>query len=229
MKKENIHLFDLRRILQGEVPLEFYIELFIRGLFVYLMITFGMKYMGKRITAALTRSELAAIASLAAATGLVVMAPDKGLLEPVIVLGVMVSIKWVIDRMNYRSARFEKLTVGHYGVLVKNGVLHTHEMMETRISKEQLFAKLRGSGIVHLGMVKRLYIEANGKFSLVKDTEKRTGLAVIPAWDHDFIDRLPHASAIIVCSHCGKEKEKAQERCTNCGVTEWEHPVESPA
>jgi uncharacterized membrane protein YcaP (DUF421 family) len=225
MKKEDIHLYDWQRILQGPVPLEFYIELIIRGLFVYALITFGMKYMGKRISAELTRSELAAIASLAAATGLVIMAPDRGLLPPVIVLIVMLSIKWLIDKKNYRSLKFERFTEGMYSILVKDGVLQMHEMKETRMSREQIFAQLREGGITNLGMVKRLFIEANGSFSLVKEKEGRPGLPVLPPWDTAFLDELKRSEEVKICSHCGNIKKEKEVTCTECHSTAWEHPV----
>ena len=227
MKKEDIHLYDWQRILQGPVPLEFYIELILRGLVVYALITFGMKYMGKRISAELTRSELAAIASLAAATGLVIMAPDRGLLPPVIVLIVMVGVKWLMDKRNYRSKKFERFTTGMYSILVKDGVLQTHEMRETRISREQLFAQLREGGVTHLGHVRRLFIEANGLFSLVKEKEgsEKPGLPVIPSWDKEFLSSLTKTPNVEVCGHCGHTKRTNETVCPECRANTWVHPV----
>jgi uncharacterized membrane protein YcaP (DUF421 family) len=225
MKKDDIHLYDLQRILLGQVPPLFYIELIIRGLFVYALITFGIKYMGKRISAELTPSELAAIASLAAATGLVIMAPDRGLLPPVIVLVVMIAIKRFTDSRNYRSRKFERLTQGTNSALVKDGVLQTHEMVRTRISKEQLFAQLRQGSVIHLGMVKRLFIEVNGSFSLVKEKEKKAGMPVIPSWDTSFVSTLQRLSDMQICSNCGQPRVNHEQKCTNCDSTNWEHPV----
>lgn len=225
MKKEDIHIYDWQRILQGPVPLEFYAELIIRGLFVYALITFGMKYMGKRISAELTRSELAAIASLAAATGLVIMAPDRGLLPPVIVLIVMVVIKRIIDTRNYHSQKFERFTEGMYSILIKDGVLQTHEMKQTRMSREQVFAQLREAGITHLGLVKRLFIEANGSFSLVKQKDEQPGLPVLPPWDIDFLSSLKRSKGIEVCSHCGHMKKNNDADCPECHFTQWEESV----
>jgi uncharacterized membrane protein YcaP (DUF421 family) len=225
MKKDDIHLYDLQRILMGQVPAAFYVELIIRSIFVYLLITFGMKYMGKRTAAELTPSELAAVASLAAATGLVIMAPDRGLLPPVIVLIVMIVIKHLTDVKNYRSPKFERLTQGGISALVKDGVLQTHEMARTRISKEQLFAELRRESVIHLGMVKRLFIEANGSFSLVKEKEKKGGMPVIPSWDTSFVSTLQRVPDMQICSNCGNTRVNDEQKCPNCGSTEWEHPV----
>jgi uncharacterized membrane protein YcaP (DUF421 family) len=219
MKKEDIKIDDIVRILFGQVPPVFYIEMIIRGLFVYLFITFGMKYMGKRISSQMSRTELAAISTLAAATGLVIMDPQRGLLPPLIILGVILSIKWVIDKGNFKNERLEHFTEGHYSVLVENGVLNLEEMKKVRLSKEQLFAQLRESNMLHLGTIKRFYIEANGSFSIIKSKEKKPGMPVIPSWDTDFINELPRSGH--VCARCGYLQQGDELICRNCESTEW--------
>jgi len=225
MKKEDIHLGDWYRILNGPVPPVFYIELIIRALFVYALINFGMKYMGKRISADLTRTEVASIASLAAATGLAIMAPERGLLPPVIVLIVMLSLKWLMDKLNYRNEHFEYLTEGKIGTLVKDGVLQLDEMKKTRISKEQLYAHLRGSGIAQLGAVKRLFMEANGSFTLVEEEKPQPGLAVMPDWDKEFLEELTVVNTSTVCGHCGHTRRDNEKNCRHCGANQWQYPV----
>jgi uncharacterized membrane protein YcaP (DUF421 family) len=165
------------------------------------------------------------MASLAAATGLIIMAPDQGLLPPVIVLTVMLSIKWLLDKANYRSEKIEHLTEGHFSILIRDGVLQTDEMLQTRMSREQLFAQLRESGIIHLGKVKRMYIEANGAFTVIKDKGNNPGLPVIPGWDKDFLAGLHRVNDMDVCSHCGNIKERQSDACKNCNALPTEHPV----
>ncbi|MGN6494846.1 MAG: DUF421 domain-containing protein [Agriterribacter sp.] len=220
MKKEDIHLEDLYRILHGEVPLEFYFELIIRSVFVYLVLTFGMKLMGKRLSAEMSLSELAAIATLAAATGLVILAPERGLIPPLIVIAVVLCIKWLTHIFGKKHPTLEKVAEGTLSVLIDNGVLRLHEMKKTRISQEQLFAQLRQSQIMHLGTVKRLYLEANGSFSIVKNKEPFPGLAVLPEWDQEFIDEQPQSESQ-VCGYCGNIREKSQHTCPVCDNNEW--------
>jgi uncharacterized membrane protein YcaP (DUF421 family) len=67
MKPEEINLDDWSRILIGEVPAEFFIEVLIRMTFFYLFLLVSMRLIGKRMNSQLTRNELAALVSLAAA------------------------------------------------------------------------------------------------------------------------------------------------------------------
>src|SRR5438132_14356325 len=92
MRKEDIYLYDITRILNGEAPPQFYIELVIRAFVVYLILVFSMRLMGKRLSAMLNRNEVAAVASLAAAMGLPLLSPYRGLIPAVIVASTVLVI-----------------------------------------------------------------------------------------------------------------------------------------
>jgi uncharacterized membrane protein YcaP (DUF421 family) len=95
-------------------------------------------------------------------------------------------------------------------------------MQDARISKEQLFAQLRGQNILHLGMVKRVYHEANGSFTIIKAENASPGLPVIPEWDQDFITEQKMSEGSMICIHCGKQRQKDEDGCANCGKDKWE-------
>jgi hypothetical protein len=225
MKKDEIHLNDLYRILIGEVPPDFYIELAIRTICVYAMIMFGMKFMGKRIAADLNRSELAAMSTLAAATGLVLLSPDRGLVSPLIVLGVIFLIRLFVNKKNYSSKRFEEATEGRRSTLIADGEMQWEAMKKARVTKEQLFAQLRGMGIKHLGVIKRFYMEINGAFSMTIASHPRPGLPAIPEWDAAFLNEQPRWNEWKVCANCGHQQQHQEVNCPVCNNTVWIFPI----
>jgi hypothetical protein len=225
MKKEDIHLNDLYRILIGEVPPGFYIELVIRAICVYAMIMFGMKFMGKRIAGDLNRSELAALSTLAAATGLVLLSPDRGLVSPLIVLGIIYLIRLYVNKKNYSSKRFEEATEGRRSTLISDGEMQWQEMEKVRVSREQLFSQLRGLGIKHLGVIKRFYMEANGAFSITMLPQPRPGLPAIPEWDAAFLAEQPRWHEWQVCGNCGHRRQPREVNCSVCNNTTWVYPI----
>lgn len=133
MKPEEIKLSDWSRIIFGEVPPAFYLELVIRAILVYLLLMLSMRLLGKRISTQMSRLELAAMVALASAIG------DRGIVPAYIIAFVII----VINRLN----------------------LH------------------------HLGSIKRVYMEANGAFTIIKDDEQKPDLLILPDWDKDFITR----------------------------------------
>jgi len=226
MDKYSIHLYDIRRILQGEVPLEFYIELLIRAVVVYLIIIGSFRLMGKRMSSRMTRNELAAVATLAAAIGIPLQTPDRGLLPGLLIAGIVVLVQRLVAARAARHERFERMTQGKISTLVQNACLQIDDMKECHMSRERIFSQLRSNNIRHLGEVQRLYLEANGSFTLIHHPQPVSGLCVLPEPDKDFIAEQPPDAGRQVCSYCGYgQRPAAAQACPNCHHEEWVNAV----
>jgi uncharacterized membrane protein YcaP (DUF421 family) len=222
MRKEDIYLYDIQRILNGEAPPQFYLEIVIRALIVYLVIVFSLRLMGKRLSATLSRNEIAAIASIAAAMGLPLLSPDRGLLPAIVVAAAVVLIQRAVSRISFSNKKFEKLTQGDIDVLLEDGVMKMDTMNKTRITRERLLAQLRSEGVQHLGQVKRLYLEASGSFSIVKNPAPVPGLSALPKEDTEFVEEQRKDPAVEACMICGNtRKDRSEVNCNNCNNKEW--------
>jgi uncharacterized membrane protein YcaP (DUF421 family) len=175
MKAEDIKWCDWQRILFGESPPAYLLEVVVRVAIIYVLILIAMRSMGKRMTAEVSRAELVARVSIAAAVGLPIQRPNRGLLGAFVVVLIIVLISRLLSVLASKSERFEKAYQGFYACLVSDGILDQQRMKKTRITQERVFAALRSEGIRHLGQVKRLYIEANGEFSLVRAEAEMPG------------------------------------------------------
>jgi uncharacterized membrane protein YcaP (DUF421 family) len=226
MKKYQIHLDDWQRILIGDVPGTFYIEVIIRAILIYIILISAMRIMGRRMASQLSRIEMAAMVSLAAAIGVPLQAPDRGLLPAIVIAIVVVSVERIVSYYAARNQKFEELTQDDLDILVEDSVLKVDRMQRTRITKDRLCAQLRSEGLTHLGSVKRLYMEAKGAFSIIREDNPRPGLNILPAWDEDFIKELK-VTDVVCCKNCGKEKgaEDRDNICANCKESEWERAV----
>src|SRR5215203_3912623 len=86
MKKDEIHLWDIKRILFGQAPPDFLLEVLIRSIVIYLLAMVVMRLLGKRMNGQLTIVELSVIVMMGAVLAVPMQIPDKGLLQGVIVL-----------------------------------------------------------------------------------------------------------------------------------------------
>lgn len=66
MEKKDIHFNDLHRLLFGEAPAIFLLEVFIRTLFTYLILLVITRWLGKRMTGQLSITEMAVMLTLGA-------------------------------------------------------------------------------------------------------------------------------------------------------------------
>lgn len=228
MKKEEIHLGDWHRILIGEIPPAYFIEIVMRLAVVYLILLFSMRAMGKRMATQLTRTEYAALVSLAAATGMNALTPERGLLPSVVIAVVLICIQRLIASKASVNNKFEKMVMGEIDTLVEDGKLNLGVMKNTRLTRERLFAELRGSGVKQLGEVQRFYFEAGGDFTLMKAKEPKPGLSVIPNWDYKFRDKQKPEEGCCVCKTCGNIKQVPMDQqmiCERCGNDSSEYAV----
>jgi uncharacterized membrane protein YcaP (DUF421 family) len=232
MKPEDIKLSDFHRILIGEIPASFFIELIFRALIVYTLLIVSMRLMGKRMSAQISRNEMAAVVSLAAAVGIPLMNPDRGILPPFVITFVIVIFTNYISKRTAKDEKFESFTQDDYGVLVMDGVLNLSVMERTRVTRERLFAQLRMLNKTHLGAIKRLYFEANGMFSLVDEPNPGPGLSILPDdIDPEFSAKKLKMTDAFVCRRCGKLAEgmvaSTRTKCPKCKSIDWVHAVES--
>lgn len=227
MKPEEIKLGDWMRMWMGEVPPLFLLEVVLRILIIFVLLIVSMRLLGLRMAAQLNRIEMLALFSLAAAIGVPLQVPDRGLLPAFIIAIVVVSVGKLMAWIAFNNQRFENLTEDNYAILVKDGVVQMKELQQTRLTIDRLNAKLRTFGVKQLGEVKRLYFEAKGSFSLVREPEPKPGLSVLPAFDDAFIKEQEQAQEQVCCTcgTVGAASGESQEQCTNCKGKEWRAAV----
>jgi uncharacterized membrane protein YcaP (DUF421 family) len=187
-----------------------------------------MRLMGKRMASQLSRTEMVAMVALAASIGIPIIGPDRGLL-PVVISGIVIVIgERTISWLTAKNQKAEALFEDELDVLVENSVMKLDTMLTCRITRERLLAQLRSEGLYHMGSVKRLYLEANGSFSLVENPNPSPGLSVLPDWDTAFRSRQKVVPNQWVCTNCGNPNHAPQpgEACTNCSRKEWTEAVE---
>lgn len=224
------HITDYMRILMGDVPWSFLLECALRLVAMYLLLLTGLRLMGKRQAGQISRTELAGLVSIAVSIGIPLLSPDRGLLSPVAIVATVVLLHRLVTRWAARRPTAEHLLQGTVTTVVVDGVLQLPVMERVVLSRERLFAQLRGDSLEHLGQVRRLYMEANGTFSLVEEDEPKPGLSIVPGWDEDFRHLQPVAAGQFACLACGQITEASElpaKNCPHCGAHEWQPAVEA--
>jgi len=227
MKKEDIHWGDWYRILIGSAPETFLLEVFLRSIFMYLVLLVVLRLMGKRMGGQLTISELAVMLTLGAIICVPMQIPDRGVLQGTLVLVCALAFQRGFTLIGFKSSRMENMMQGKETMLVRNGVIQVEELEKANISRQQLYAVLRSQRIFNLGEVERIYLEACGLFSVFKFPEARPGLPITPGQDRSVKDFFS-SDSLMVCQSCGKPAENRQQgddSCSNCNSEKWEPAI----
>lgn len=227
MRIHELSLSDAHRLIIGDVTWSFALDVVLRAVFVYLLLLFFMRLMGKRLAAGLSITELAVILTLGAAAGLPLQSAKQGLLPAAVVLLVGLVFQRGLSRLSFRSRWLEIVSLGDVMVLVQEGRLLIDKLHATQLSNAKLFAALRSQSILHLGQLRRVYLEASGQFSVILYREQRPGLAIMPTAEVEFVGlkRLPERDLCRRCGYCPDGKEPLPATCPHCRGTERENAV----
>lgn len=228
MKKEEIHLWDIKRILLGQTPPEFLLEVFIRTLIIYLATLLILRWLGKRMSGQLSITEIAVMITMGAIVSVPMQMPDRGILQGLVALLVAAIFLRGLHWLSFKNNKIEKLSQGDLILLVKDGVLQEEQMKKSRISRQQLFAELRSKKIYQLGKVKRMYLEACGLFSVYEEKAVKSGLSVLPPSDTEIFSwQKASPDNIQACCHGGNVQtlRNEEEECRHCGHVEWSKAI----
>jgi len=229
MDAQSIHFNDWQRILFGNAPAIFLVEVLIRAICTYAVLLIVIRLLGKRMSGQLTITEMAVMLTLGAIISVPMQMPERGILHGVVMLFFVLAFQRGLTWFIFKSQKVEALTQGHIILLVKDGVLQLRELGKVNMSREQLFAILRSEGIYQLGEVKRVYQEANGSFSIYVNQPARPGYSIVPQMDHQLQHDIqqPMGDDLFACRNCGNvAKKSTQEACSQCGHLDWENAVQ---
>src|SRR5687767_8208554 len=103
MKKEEINLWDIERLLFGRAPPEFLLEVFIRALIVYLATLVVVRLLGKRMSGQLTITEMAVMITLGAIISVPMQLPDRGILPGLLALLCALAFQRGINWLGFKN------------------------------------------------------------------------------------------------------------------------------
>ena len=140
---------------------------FIRTIILYLLLTVGIRIMGKKQVGELETVELVftmLISDLAA-----VPMQDFGIplaygLIPIITL---FSLTMLLSVLSLKSVTLRNLLCGRPSVIIDHGAIFQREMAKTRFTLDELLEELRLQGITDLSTVKYAILENSGQVSVL--------------------------------------------------------------
>ena len=224
MNKEDIHFPDIKRLLLGNAPLEFMLEVAVRTVIIYVILLVIIRFLGKRMGAQLTMTEMAIMVTLGGIVSLPMQDPQRGILQGIVILICVLLFQFLLGKIAFHKRKVEVAVHGDVSLLVHNGKIDLDQLKKARISHEQLFANLRAKKITQLGQVERVYFEGCGVFSAFTKDNPKPGLSIIPQKDKEVFDQQQRVDNVYACMDCGnvvEAKPKPSENCKRCNGKEW--------
>jgi uncharacterized membrane protein YcaP (DUF421 family) len=142
-------------------------ELVIRGSVIYLAALSFMRIM-RRQGSGLTRADLLFITFIADASQNGMAGEYKSITEGIVLVGTIFLWNYGIDWLSFHSPLIHRLLEPPPLLVVQSGQVLRRNLRSELISVEDLMEQLREQGVDDLAQVKRCYVEADGKLSVIQ-------------------------------------------------------------
>lgn len=226
MKTEEIANLDWQTMLFGNTSTGFLVETGIR-LFILLVAVFLVtRIAGNGPVSRMSGTRLAAVVAVSAVFGGVVLLPTLGPLPVLAIIATFLLVQLMLS--GRKTADKDSATDSPEKVvtLIEDGRLKFETMKKRDIAHDQLYTFLRTQGVEHLGQVRRLFWETNGKFSVFCTANSKPGLSILPEKELVLEAAVPEHFACADCGNVMVSESAPMVRCTRCGQLSWVEAVQ---
>ncbi|MGF6174839.1 DUF421 domain-containing protein [Ensifer sp. 4252] len=224
--------FDLGRMLFGDEPPLFLLEIALRTLIIYAYTLFLIRWIGSRSIGQLSLVEFLLVIALGSAVGDAMFYPDVPLIHCMVVITVVVLLDKSLSYIVARNRKLEDVIEGISVEVVRDGGILWKALKRLNVGHDELFEQLRLKQVRHLGQVRAAYFETNGLLSVFTFDEPSTrqGLLIEPPWDVSKPTQFRSGSVArekrrLACVQCAEVLKlspgEAVPPCPRCGEEVW--------
>lgn len=148
------------------IPSQSLLETTARGTIMYLSIFLLLRLLAKE-PASISISDLLVLVLIADAAQNGMTGGYTSLTDGILLVTVILFWSWFLDVLAYKFAFFHRLVHPPPVPLILNGVIIRKNLRREFISLDELMSQLREQGIDDISLVKRAYMEGDGKISVI--------------------------------------------------------------
>lgn len=143
-------------------------ETFVRGTIMYWLLFVLFRFVARRDLGSMGIADLLIIVIVADAAQNGMAGEGKSIADAGLLVATLVMWNRLLDAAAFRSPAFRKLMNAPKIVLVEQGQKRHENLRRESITEEELAAKLREHDVTSLDEVEGMYLESDGKISVVK-------------------------------------------------------------
>ncbi|MFZ5780433.1 MAG: DUF421 domain-containing protein [Pseudomonadota bacterium] len=146
-------------------------ELFLRGTLMYLVIFVLLRLVVRRQVGGIGMTDILVIVLIAEVTGNGISDNFQSVVESTVLVCTILFWSTLIEWLQSRFPRFERLVRSPKLKLVEDGRLLRRNMREEFVTVDELMAQLRKQGLEDCRDVKAAYMEADGQVSIIRRSD----------------------------------------------------------
>lgn len=153
---------------------DFVISIIIRTVILYLILTFGIRLMGKRQIGDMQPNELVVTLLISEIAAIPLQDTNQPILNGICSIFILVILEIILSVLAMKNMAFRQLMSGQSVVIIKNGVIDQHAMKKVRMTVLDLVELLRGQNVFNIEEVAFAVLEVNGDLSVLLKSQKQT-------------------------------------------------------
>ena len=165
-------VLDWERILLGEHPELYFVEMALKAVAIFLVLLVVLRLMGKRSQQNISPLQHLLLIALGSAAGDAVLYPDVSLAHAVLILLGMTLLAVGLEVLNERSRHVRDYVEARPRLLVRDGRVDEQALKKERTTERELYAALRVRGARSLKQVDYAILEVTGEISVFLNDRK---------------------------------------------------------
>jgi uncharacterized membrane protein YcaP (DUF421 family) len=144
------------------------LELFVRGTAMYWFLFIVFRFVVRRDVGSVGVADILILVIVADAAQNAMSGEYTTITDGILLVSTLLFWNVLLDRLSFRYPAFRVFASAPPLCLVLNGRLIHRNMRKEYVTEEELWAQLREQGVDTLDQVKKAYLEADGKFSVIR-------------------------------------------------------------
>lgn len=170
--ESNITVFDWERLLVGQPPLLYMVEILLKAGTIFMLLVLVMRLIGKRGQRDLSPMQQMLLIALGSAAGDAMLYPEVPLAYAALILVGVTLLTVLLEELAERSRHVRDYIESRPRVLVRDGDVDHDALMRERTTRRELYAELRVKGARALSQVDLAVLEVTGDISVFLNDRK---------------------------------------------------------
>lgn len=139
------------------------------GPLAYAALVLVLRVSGKRTLSKLNAFDLVVTVALGSTLATVLLSKSVALAEGLLAFLLLVGLQYVVAWMSARSRRFSGLVKSEPTLLLHRGRFLEEAMRDQRVTRQEVLAALRSSGVAEARQAAAVVLETDGSLSVIAD------------------------------------------------------------
>lgn len=138
------------------------------GTLAYAALVALLRVSGKRTLSKLNAFDLVVTVALGSTLATVLLSKDVALAEGLLAFALLAGLQWAVATLSLRSPRFDRLVKSEPRLLLHRGRFLEGALRDERVTRDEVLAALRSSGVADAAGVAAVVLETDGSLNVIR-------------------------------------------------------------